>query len=133
MDLTAITKNIGNTIARLKQNNQLIEDLNKQCANPTFLEILEDAKKTNGVLATMLILWYEQKYSNNVQSSIYDELMDNLELEEQKKQKKKSKPRYVLESGCGNTSGWMYSGGCGSSSWKNDSGCGSSSSSSGGC
>lgn len=132
MDLTSITKNIGNTIARLKQNNQLIDELNKQYANPTFLEILEDAKKTNSVLATMLMLWYEQKYStNNVQSSIYDELIENLELEEQKKQKKKAKPRYVLESGCGNTSGWMYSGGCGSSNWSNDSGCGSSSS--GGC
>ena len=134
MNLTSITKDIGNTIARIKQNNQLIDELNKQFANPTFLEILEDAKKTNSVLATMLMLWYKEKYfdgKNDEPSTIYDELIATL-AEEKPKQKKKTKPHYVLESGCGNTSGWLYGGGCGSSDYMDDSGCGGSSSR-GGC
>ena len=43
INLTDITKNIGNTIAKIKNNNELITELNK-AYNPTFTEILEDVK-----------------------------------------------------------------------------------------
>jgi len=124
MDLTNITRNIGNTIARLKQNNTLIDELRNQYNNPTFLEILEDAKENNGILAAMLMLWYDQKYPDTLSdTNDIDKMINYLKNKKAKETKSKKKPHYVLESGCGNTSGWLYSGGCGSSDYINDSGC----------
>lgn len=132
MDLTNITKMIGSRIASIKENNKLIEELNT-IYNPTFLEIMEDLLKTNETLASMLILWYESKYSVNKEkfNLILDELKDNKEESIKKNKYKETfstryKNRYigsiVDDSDCGG------GGGCGSISNRSSGGggCGSS-------
>ena len=64
INLTDITKNIGNTIAKIKNNNELITELNK-AYNPTFTEILEDVKDSDPTLAALLMFWYNKKYSES--------------------------------------------------------------------
>lgn len=122
MDLTNVTRTIGDTIAKIKNNNKLIEELNKKF-NPTFVEIIESLQKTDPTLAKMLMVWYMETYC------IDDKELEDIVSKYQKKPKKTtSKPSYVAESGCGNTSGWLYSG-CGAPTRKIhiDSGCGSTS------
>lgn len=130
MDITNLTKTIGDTIAKIKNNNKLVDELNK-AFNPTFVEIMENLQETDPTLAKMLMVWYLDTYS--LDKNKLNKLVANY----QDKKKTQSKP-FVLESGCGNTSG-IYGGGCSDSDsgfqWRRNrssSGCGSSSSS-GGC
>ena len=119
MNLTNITRDIGKTIARLKENNKLIEELNQQYANPTFVEILEDVKETNGILAAMLMLWYDQKYNavSLTQTADINKMIDYLK-NKKPKEKKSSRIEYV-DDGCGSP----YGGGCGI--YSSSGGCGS--------
>lgn len=125
MEITNLTKNIGEIIAKIKNNNKLVEELNKSF-NPTFVEIIESLQKTDPTLAKMLMVWYMETYS--IDDKRLNDIVNKYQV------KKKVKPVYVAESGCGNTSGWLYGGGCGSSSVSRSysGGCGSSSRS-GGC
>lgn len=118
MEITNLTKNIGEIIAKIKNNNKLVEELNKSF-NPTFVEIIESLQKTDPTLAKMLMVWYMETYS--IDDKRLNDIVNKYQV------KKKVKPHYVLESGCGNTSGWLYSGGCSSSNYIGGSGCGSSS------
>ena len=129
MDFTEITKKTGSIIAKIKNNNKLVEELNKKF-NPTFVEIIENLQKTDKTLCQLLMVWYMNTYSIDE-----DELNNIVEKYKDKTIKKQTKPKYVLESGCGNTSGWLYNGGCsgGYGTIHIDSGCGGSSSSRGGC
>lgn len=127
MDFTEITRKTGSIIAKIKNNNKLIAELNKQF-NPTFVEIIESLQKTDKTLAQLLMVWYMNTYSVNE-----DELNNLVDKYIDKTAKKLPKARHVAESGCGNTSGWLYGGGCSSSDYMDDSGCGSSTSSRGGC
>ncbi len=108
MELTALTKNIGTIIAKLKNNNRLIEELNK-CYNPTFVEILEDLKDTDETLATMLSLWYMKKYSVNDAKlqSVINEIKSDFKINNTPKKE---------------TMTYYYSG-CGSGSTHNNSRC----------
>ena len=135
MDLTGITKQIGDVVAKIKNNNKLIDELNTRY-NPTFVEILEDLKDTDSTLAAMLTFWYMNKYS--IDESKLDMIMDDIrkqyDLSTNSTTKKKSGtrkpsiPSYSsYDSGCGNNGGSI---GCGvpsrKTSW-NSGGCGSSS------
>lgn len=137
MDLTNITKQIGDVIAKIKNNNKLIDELNTRY-NPTFVEILEDLKDTDGTLAAMLTFWYMNKYSinENKLDMIMDDIRRQYDLSTNTSKKKfgsrsSSTPSYIYECSCGNNGGSI---GCGVSSSKRSysSGCGGSSSS-GGC
>lgn len=101
MELTALTKNIGTIIAKLKNNNRLIEELNK-CYNPTFVEILEDLKDTDETLATMLSLWYMKKYSVNDAKlqSVINEIKSDFKINDTPKKKTMT----YYDSGCGSGS-----------------------------
>lgn len=112
MDFTEITRKTGSIIAKIKNNNKLIAELNKQF-NPTFVEIIESLQKTDKTLAQLLMVWYMNTYSVNE-----DDLNNIVDKYKDKTIKKSSK---------------CYWGGCGSSDYMDDSGCGSSPSSRGGC
>lgn len=129
MNLTDITKQMGNIIANIKNNNVLVDEL-KTKFNPTFVEIMENLQETDPTLAKMLMVWYTETYT--IDESELVNLVNKYQIK--KKTKRESKPTYVVESGCGNTSGWFY-GGCGSSAGSRSysGGCGYSSSNSGGC
>lgn len=135
MDLTNITRTIGDTIAKIKNNNKLIEELNKKF-NPTFVEIIENLQKTDPTLAKMLMCWYMETYC------IDDKELDALVSKYQKKPRKvsnSSSKTYSSSGGC--DAPFASSGGCNdadsgflwrrSRSWGSSGGCGSSSS--GGC
>lgn len=101
--LTELTKKIGDTLARLKQNNKLVEEFNSTY-NPTFVEIMEDLMITDKTLASLLMAWYNSKR----------EVPDNLSVP---KPKKNPTTRTVSSSsygysggGCGPTP--SYRGGC---------------------
>jgi len=127
MNLTSLTAMIGDTIAKIKNNNKLIDELNKRY-NPTFLEIMEDIKDSDKTLANLLMLWYIDRYS--VDTSKLEKVMDDIRKEYGLKEKVKTKTVYTSTGG-GCTSG---SGGCDDSDsgfqWRrkraNSGGCGSS-------
>lgn len=124
INLTDITKNIGNTIAKIKNNNELITELNK-AYNPTFTEILEDVKDSDPTLAALLMFWYNKKYSE----SDLDKLTTNIRKQFGLKDKvKKEVIATSVSSGGGCTDNDYYSS-CGSSIRKKTysyGGCGSS-------
>ena len=132
MDLTNITRTIGDTIAKIKNNNKLIEELNKKF-NPTFVEIIENLQKTDPTLAKMLMCWYMETYC------IDDKELDALVSKYQKKPRKtssNSSKTYSSSGGC--NAPYASSGGCNDADsgflWRrirSSGGCGSSSS--GGC
>ena len=96
MDLTNITRTIGDTIAKIKNNNKLIEELNKKF-NPTFVEIIENLQKTDPTLAKMLMCWYMETYC------IDDKELDALVSKYQKKPRKvssSSSKTYSSSGGC---------------------------------
>ena len=133
MNLTDITKNIGNTIAKIKNNNELITELNK-AYNPTFTEIMEDVKDSDPTLAALLMFWYHKKYSE----SDLDKLTTNIRKQFGLKDKVKKEIVYTpVSSGGGGCTDNDYSGGCGSSSSRRRTysygGCGSSYEDSGHC
>lgn len=109
MNLTSLTAMIGDTIAKIKNNNKLIDELNKRY-NPTFLEIMEDIKDTDKTLANLLMLWYIDRYS--VDTSKLEKVMDDIRKEYGLKDKVKTKIVYnSIGGGCTDDE---YSGGCGS-------------------
>lgn len=126
IDFTTISRNIGSLIAQLKNNNKLIDELNK-VYNPTFVEILEDLQENDKTLATMLLMWYCNKYDER--EIKMDELISKIKTE--KSSKIKSSKTYSYNSGCGNNGGSIRcgvipkksSGGCGDSYDYNDSHC----------
>lgn len=131
MSFTDFTKNIGDTIAKIKNNNKLIDELNKRF-NPTFVEIMESLQKTDPTLAKMLMVWYTETYT--IDESELVNLVDKYQVK--KKVKRESKSTYASSGGCTNPSWESYGGGCGSSSVSSGysgGGCGYSSSSRGGC
>ena len=112
MNLTSLTAMIGDTIANIKNNNKLIDELNKRY-NPTFLEIMEDIKDTDKTLANLLMLWYIDRYS--IDTSKLEKVMDDIRKEYGLKEKIKSKTKTVYTSiggGCTDND-YDYSGGCG--------------------
>ncbi len=122
IDFTTVSRNIGSLIAQLKNNNKLIDELNK-VYNPTFVEILEDLQENDKTLGTMLLMWYCNKYDER--EIKMDDLISKIKTE--KSSKVKSSKTYSYSSGCGNNGG---SAGCGSTSAKrktySSGGCGSS-------
>jgi len=58
---TDITKNVGRLIAKINNNNLLLQDLTKTY-NPTFVDIIDDLNE-NGeeTLLTLLLIWYNKK------------------------------------------------------------------------
>ena len=132
MDLTNVTRVIGDTIAKIKNNNKLIEELNKKF-NPTFVEIIENLQKTDPTLAKMLMCWYMETYC------IDDKELDALVSKYQKKPKNAlsgSSKTYSSSDGCNGH--YAFSGGCNDADsgflWsrnRSSGGCGSSSG--GGC
>ena len=115
MNLTSLTAMIGDTIAKIKNNNKLIDELNKRY-NPTFLEIMEDIKDTDKTLANLLMLWYIDRYS--VDTSKLEKVLDDIRKEYGIKEKVKTKTKTVYTSiggGCTDND-YDYSGGCGGSS-----------------
>ena len=111
MDFTNLTKTIGDTIANIKNNNKLVDELNKKF-NPTFVEIIESLLKTDQTLAKMLMVWYMENYS--IDNDQLTKLVNKYQV------KKTSSNTYngcgSSNGGCGYSSGRSYSGGCGSSS-----------------
>lgn len=101
--LTELTKKIGDTLARLKQNNKLVEEFNSTY-NPTFVEIMEDLMITDKTLASLLMAWYNSKR----------EVPDSLSVPKPRKaptSRSSSSPSYGCSSGgCGSSS--SYRGGC---------------------
>jgi len=61
MDFTSLTRTVGDLISQIKNNNKLLNEVNK-LYNPTFVEILEDLKENDKTLAIMLAAWYITKY-----------------------------------------------------------------------
>ena len=129
MSFTDFTKITGDVIAKIKNNNKLIDELNKRY-NPTFLEIIEDLQENDETLAKMLLLWYMTKYS--IDESKIDDIMADIR-KEYTKVKRKALTNDSYEYTCGRSNN--YSSGCGgsSSSHNYSSGCGSSLRSTGGC
>lgn len=115
MNLTSLTAMIGDIIAKIKNNNKLIDELNKRY-NPTFLEIMEDIKDTDKTLANLLMLWYIDRYS--VDTSKLEKVMDDIRKEYGLKEKVKTKIVYTSTSGGCTDDDYDYSGGCGSTSKK---------------
>ncbi len=109
MNLTSLTAMIGDIIAKIKNNNKLIDELNKRY-NPTFLEIMEDIKDTDKTLANLLMLWYIDRYS--VDTSKLEKVIDDIRKEYGLKEKVKTK--IVYNSTSGGCTDDEYSGGCGS-------------------
>ena len=121
MGLTDFTRTIGDTIAKIKNNNKLIDELNKKF-NPTFVEIIENLQKTDPTLAKMLMVWYMETYS------IDDKELETIVNKYQKKPKKtRETSHYTFED---YTCGSSRSSGCGSTYYSSSGGCGSSSNSS---
>ena len=131
MSFTDFTKYIGDTIAKIKNNNELIDELNKRF-NPTFIDIMESLQKTNPTLAKMLMIWYNETYT--IDESELANLVNKYKVK--KKTKRESNHTYATTGGCDGPS-WDSNGGCGSSSinagYYNGGGCGYSGSSRGGC
>ena len=130
MSFTDFTKYIGDTIAKIKNNNELIDELNKRF-NPTFIDIMESLQKTNPTLAKMLMIWYNETYT--IDESELANLVNKYKVK--KKTKREPKHTYVTSGACDGPS-WDYDGGCGSSSINAgyyNGGCGYSGSSRGGC
>lgn len=111
MNLTSLTAMIGDIIAKIKNNNKLIDELNKRY-NPTFLEIMEDIKDTDKTLANLLMLWYIDRYS--VDTSKLEKVLDDIRKEYGLKEKVKTKIVYTSTSGGCTDDDYDYSGGCGS-------------------
>ena len=102
INLTDITKNIGNTIVKIKNNNELITELNK-AYNPTFTEILEDVKDSDPTLATLLMFWYQKKYSESDLDRLTTNIRKQFGLKDKvkkktKQNKKVEKPSKALSS-----------------------------------
>ena len=117
IDFTTVSKNIGSLIAQLKNNNKLIDELDK-LYNPTFVEILEDLQENDKTLATMLLMWYCNKYDQREDEM--DKLISKLKGKTTKV-KPASIPTYI-SSGCGNNGGSV---GCGVTPRRTTGGCGS--------
>lgn len=131
INLTDITKNIGNTIAKIKNNNELITELNK-AYNPTFTEILEDVKDSDPTLAALLMFWYNKKYSE----SDLDKLTTNIRKQFGLKDKVKKEVIATSVSSGGGCTDNDYTSSCGPSIRKKTysyGGCGSSYNDSGHC
>ena len=120
IDFTTVSRNVGSLIAQLKNNNKLIDELNK-LYNPTFVEILEDLQENDKTLGTMLLMWYCNKYDER--EIKMDDLIAKIKTEQFLKEKSKSSRTYSYSSGCGNNGGSI---GCGVTPKKSSGGCGSS-------
>lgn len=118
IDFTTVSRNIGSLIAQLKNNNKLIDELNK-VYNPTFVEILEDLQENDKTLGTMLLMWYCNKYDER--EIKMDDLISKIKTE--KSPKVKPSKTYSYSSGCGNNGGSV---GCGVTPKKSSGGCGGS-------
>jgi len=102
IDFTTVSRNVGSLIAQLKNNNKLIDELNK-LYNPTFVEILEDLQENDKTLGTMLLMWYCNKYDER--EIKMDDLIAKIKTEQFLKEKSKSSRTYSYSSGCGNNGG----------------------------
>lgn len=103
--LANITKIIGDNLANLRYNNQLI-DAQRRLINPTFLEILEELNKDDEMLAASLMNWYMNKYGNCIGS---DKELAKLLLE-QSTEKTKSETYYGAS--CGDDEDWYHNDRC---------------------